>query len=96
MQSGMQVQVRAIKVTGTPAGREITPYAWETNTLWFDPSRYYANFVIIDLSEGNLPAQVGRLFGKPVEKHRVANYEILIFKKNLLELVKPPKLPPTS
>ncbi len=97
MQSGMRVQVRTVGLVGVPNGVEVTPYAWETNTLWFNPSRYYANFVIFDLSDkADLPANGDQIFGKPAETYRIANWEILVFKKNLLKLVKPPKLAPVS
>src|SRR6185369_15493123 len=46
LESGNRVRVRAVLMNG----RQVIPYLWETNTLWFDASRYYANFVIIDLA----------------------------------------------
>lgn len=50
VQAGGHVQVRTVEVKG----REVTPYPWETNTLWFDHSRHYANFAIIDLTNHDL------------------------------------------
>ena len=61
LQSGNQVQVRTVEVKG----RKITPFPWETDTLWFESSRHYANFVIIDLSGNDLGPAAGRIFGKP-------------------------------
>jgi hypothetical protein len=93
LQSGNQVQVRTVMVTG----HTITPYPWETNTLWFEPSRHYANFVIIDLNNHDLGTFAARYFGKPASTYRVGkNWEILIFNKNLLKEVKPATLPPVN
>jgi hypothetical protein len=93
LQSGNQVQVRTVQRTG----HEITPFPWETNTLWFEPSRHYANFVIIDLSNHDLGTAAARLFGKPASTYRVGkNWEVLIYNKNLLKEVKPATLPPLN
>jgi hypothetical protein len=86
LESGNQVQVRTIEVTG----REVTPYPWETNTLWFDPARYYANFVVIDLGKKpDLGFNAEPILGHPSSTHHVGDWEVLIYHKNLLRLVKP-------
>jgi len=96
LDSGNQVQVRTVMLQG----KEITPYVWETNFSWFDPALHYANFVIVQL--GDLPSGVylgpeaGQIFGKPARTHRIGNWDILIYQKNLLTQVKPATLPPTS
>ena len=93
LQSGNQVQVRTVELNG----REITPYPWETNTLWFKPSRHYANFVIIDLSNHDLGPAAARFFGKPASTYRVGkNWEVLRYNKNVLKEVKPAPLPPVN
>ena len=93
LQSGNQVQVRTVEVNG----RKITPYPWETNTLWFQPSRHYANFVIIDLSNHDLGPAAARFFGKPASTYRVGqNWEVLRYNKNVLKEVKPAPLPPVN
>lgn len=93
LQSGNQVQVRTVLVTG----HTITPYPWETNTLWFEPSRHYANFVIIDLSNHDLGTSAVRSFGKPASTYRAGkNWEILIYNRNLLKEVRPATLPPVN
>ena len=66
-------------------GRQVIPYLWETNTLWFDASRYYANFVIIDLAANGLSLSAEQAFGKPVRIGHLARWEILIYQKNLLK-----------
>ncbi len=93
LQSSNEVQVRTVKV----AGNKITPRPWETNTLWFEPSRHYANFLIINLvNHPDLGPAAERFFGKPTSTYRVANWEVLIYKKNLLGEVRRPSLPPVS
>jgi hypothetical protein len=81
LESGNRVRVRAVVMDG----RQVIPYLWETNTLWFDASRYDANFVIIDLSGKGLSPFAERAFGKPVRIGRLAQWEILIYHKNLLK-----------
>jgi hypothetical protein len=93
LEAGNQVQVRTVVLDG----KEITPYAWETNFSWFDPALHYANFVIVDLDDrGYLSPEAERVFGKPARTHRIGNWDILIYQKNLLTQVKPASLPPTS
>ena len=81
LESGNQVQVRAVTIDG----RQVTPYLWETNTLWFDASRHDATFVIIDLAGTGLSPSAEQDFGRPVRIDHVAHWEILIYRKNLLE-----------
>ena len=83
LQSGNQVQVRAV----TMYGSQVFRYDWETNTLWFDPSRHDATFVIIDLAGGGLSPSAESYFGKPVAIEHVAQWAILIYQKNLLQQV---------
>jgi len=90
--SGDQVQVRTVEL----AGGQITPFPWETNTLWYDPARHYANFVVIDLIYHDLGPSAERFFGKPASTHRLGRWEVLIYQHNVLRQVKPPKLPSVS
>jgi hypothetical protein len=88
LESGNQVQVRTVEVTGG----KITPYPWETNTAWFDPTRHYANFVIIDLGKDpDLGGNAEPILGTPSSSHRIGHWEVLIYDKNLLRQVKPPQ-----
>jgi hypothetical protein len=92
LQSGGGVAIRTVMVKGG----KITPFPWETNTLWFDPTRHYANFVVIDLVDHDLAPSAERYFGKPARTHMVGRWEVLIFNHNVLRVVKPAVLPPTS
>jgi len=80
LQSGNQVQVRAVAMYG----RQVFRYDWETNTLWYDTARHDATFVITDLAGGGLSPSAESFFGKPVKIEHVAHWAILIYQKNLL------------
>ncbi len=96
LESANQVQIRTFMVFHTVNGNRISLYPWETNTLWFDPAKHYANFVILDLPDlAHLPTVLG-VFGKPVSTQIISSWEILVYNKNLLTYVTPPKLPPMS
>jgi hypothetical protein len=92
LQSAGQVQARTVEVNGG----KVTPFPWETNTLWFDAAQHYANFVIFGVADHDLPPAAERFFGKPVAAHRVGGFEVLIYDRNVLRVVRPPVLPPTS
>lgn len=92
LQSAGRVQVRTVEVNGG----KITPFPWETNTAWFDPAQHYANFVIFGVVDHDLPPAAERYFGKPAAAHRVGGFEVLVYDKNVLRVVRPPVLPPTS
>ena len=81
LESGNRVGVRAVLIDG----RQVIPYLWETNTLWFDASRHDATFLIVDLAGNGLSPYAEQAFGKPVRIAHVAHWEILIYQKNLLE-----------
>lgn len=83
LQSGNQVQVRAVTIYG----RRVIRYDWETNTLWYDASRHDATFVITDLADDGLSTLAESYFGKPVKIEHVASWAILIYQKNLLQQV---------
>jgi len=83
LQSGNQVQVRAV----TMYGSQVFRYDWETNTSWFDASRHDATFVITDLAGSGLSPSAESSFGKPLAIGHVAQWTILIYHKNLLEQV---------
>jgi hypothetical protein len=88
LQSGGAVQVRTVHLVDGA----IRPFPWETNTLWYDPARHYANFVVIDLVNIDLVPQAAPYFGKPVSSHDVGQWEVLIYNHNVLRVVRPPKL----
>jgi hypothetical protein len=92
LESAGQVQVRTIVVSG----REIQPYYWETNTLWYDPARHYANFVLVDTTQPGLLTSWERAFGRPASTHRLGTIEVLIYHRNLLRQVTRGRLPSLS
>jgi hypothetical protein len=92
LQSGGGVAIRTVEIKNG----KIRPIPWETDTTWFDPAQHYASFVVINLKVHDLGPSAEPYFGKPVRTHRVGVWEVLIFNKNLLRLVAPPVLPPTS
>ena len=83
LQSGNRVQVRAVVMQG----RQVVPYDWETNTLWYDASRHDATFVIVDLAVHGQSSSAEQIFGQPYKIGYVAHWAILIYRKNLLEQV---------
>ena len=83
LQSGNQVQVRAVAMYGSQVFR----YDWETNTLWYDASRHDATFVITDLAGSGLSPSAESYFGQPAKIEHVAQWTILIYQKNLLKQV---------
>jgi hypothetical protein len=84
--TGDQVQVRAVKVNG----RNITQYAWEMDSAWYDAAKYDANFILIDPGDTALSRAAVRIYGRPVSQAKVQGIEVLIYRKNLLKQVKPP------
>jgi hypothetical protein len=96
MQSGDKVRIRAIDLhqTISPAGWKAHEPYWETNALWYDPSRYDARFVIADARGPFFRYALKRSFGKPSAVYRVANWYVLVYRVNLLrELLPPLKAP---
>ncbi len=83
LQSGNGVQVRAVAIRG----RQVIRYDWETDTSWFDASRHDATFVITNLAGQGLSPSAESYFGKPVKIEYLAQWEILIYHKNLLRQV---------
>jgi hypothetical protein len=98
LQTGDQAQIRAVHMSrGVTGLLQVSFYAWETNSLWFDPTRHYANFAVINLVHtDDIGAAAARIFGKPVSTHIIGSWEVLIYDKNLLTDVLPAQLPPTS
>ena len=84
MQSGNQVQIRAVSLR-----TKFELYYWETNALWYDPSRYDATFVLTGDHGLYPPAHFEHYLGKPAETYRVANWVILVYRTNLLRHLTP-------
>lgn len=96
LESANHVQIRAVNGRHTVNGNRISMYPWETNTLWFDPAKHYANFVILDLPALHLLPTVLGVFGKPVRTQIISTWEIFVYHENLLTYLTPPTLPPMS
>jgi hypothetical protein len=86
------VRIRTISITGGTA----RPHAWENDLLWYDPHRYYANFVVLQANDPGTVPGVERVFGRPALTHRVGAKEILVYHKNLLAEVRRPISSPVS
>ena len=94
LQTGNKVALRTIFGF---RGHDALIDAWNAKFAWYDPSRYDATFVVLQQSDPTLTAaQVTRAFGQPAAIHRSANWEILIYHKNLLRQVRQPALPPVQ
>jgi hypothetical protein len=92
MQSGDKVRIRAIDLQQTTGavGWKVNEPFWETNALWYDPSRFDARFAIADV-RGVIPrTALERFFGKPSATYRVANWYVLVYRTNLLRKILPP------
>jgi len=94
LQSGGHVRIRAVdlhKNVNKP-GWTINIPNWETNALWYDKKRHDATFAIADL-HGPYPATAfQQVFGKPAVAYRVDGWIILVYRHNLLPLLRP--MPP--
>jgi hypothetical protein len=91
LQSGEKVQIRAVDLhpNVNAPGWKINIPGWETNALWYNPSRYRATFVVADV-HGRYPASAfEQFFGKPAATYRVADWDVLVYRKNLLHQVLP-------
>lgn len=87
LQSGNQVQVRAV------TGRHFAAGRWETKVDWYYPSLHDATFVIAASPHAHAfgalsAAAVERYFGRPGAIDRVAGRVILIYRTNLLKRVR--------
>jgi hypothetical protein len=85
-----QVQVRTVTVTDG----NITQYAWEMDSSWYDAATNDANFILIDGKDADLGRAAVRIFGRPASEYTVQGVQVLIYHKNLLKQVGPP--PPRS
>ena len=80
------MQVRTIQTTG----REMTTYAWESDSSWYDPAEHYANFVIVAKRHSQPRGRLG------TSASRIWSAGTRAFDKSLRPLVKAVKLPRTT
>ena len=92
-----QVAVRTVQRIHTLTGPGVAYYAWETNVLWYDPTRYYANFLLVNAAGSDMiDATAASVFGKPDSTHFIGQWEVLVYSKNLLTDLTLAPLPPTN
>jgi hypothetical protein len=86
VESGDKVMIHDIDLR---KGGGLALPGYEASKFWYDPSRHDARFVVAQ-ARGQYPvsAFVG-YFGRPASSHRVGNYVILVYRKNLLSMFKP-------
>jgi hypothetical protein len=91
LDAGARVSVSSV---GPGPGGRVVPGHWETSTLLYDPSRQYADFVVVKdsgtYSTRWLRAAAERTFGPPQRTYVVGPYTIMTWPGNLLaQLGKP-------
>jgi hypothetical protein len=84
LQSGNRLQIRAVDLN-----RNIDVPGWETNTLWYDASRYDARFAVADYHGRYPAARFEHFLGKPAATYPVASWLVLVYRTNLLPLILP-------
>jgi len=85
LDAGARVSVSSV---GHGRGGTVVPGHWETSTLGYDPSRQYADFVVVKnsgtYSSRWLRAAAERTFGPPRQTYVVGPYTIMTWHANLL------------
>jgi hypothetical protein len=92
--SGNRVQIRQVVVT--PRGRLI-PSNVESDWAWYDPAHNSANFVVLTRGVPGYPGLTSKravlaTFGPPAQTFHFGMYTVLIWHKNLLSELPPPRL----
>jgi hypothetical protein len=85
LDAGARVSVSSV---GRGPGGRVVPGHWETSTLQYDPSRQYADFVVVKnsgtYSTRWLRGAAERTFGPPRQTYVVGPYTIMSWHANLL------------
>jgi hypothetical protein len=85
LDAGARVSVSSV---GRGPGGRVVPGHWETSTLQYDPSRQYADFVVVrnsgTYSTRWLRGAAERTFGPPQQTYVVGPYTIMSWHANLL------------
>lgn len=84
--SGNRVQVRALMQYSLK--RDL----WMAKLDWYDPKRYYANFIVLDSQPGYYShweprALIRKYFGRPALIYQTGPYTVMVWNKNLLESI---------
>lgn len=87
--TGGTVQVAAVRLEG----RKLFPGHWETDTRWFDPREYYANFLVLNPPSGSDPHPVTETeavdaLGAPWRVYSYQRDVIMVWQDNLLEAIR--------
>jgi hypothetical protein len=92
LDAGARVSVSSV---GHGRGGRVVPGHWETSTLLYDPSRQYADFVVVKdsgtYSTRWLRAAAERTFGAPQHAYAVGPYTIMTWPGNLLARLGKPR-----
>jgi hypothetical protein len=89
VQSGDKVMLHSINIR--KGGLTVPDY--EVSTLWYDPARHDARFVVAR-AHGPYPvASYERFLGKPAATYRVGGYVVLVYRENLLRMLQHLALP---
>ena len=88
LDSGNQVQVRALKQFTMQAD------LWMSDQAWYDPQTHYANFIVLDSKPGFFShweplALIKKYFGTPARIYYAGAYTILVWHRNLLLHIPP-------
>jgi hypothetical protein len=90
--AGARVSLSSV---GPGRGGRVVPGHWETSTLLYDPSRQYADFVVVKdsgtYSTRWLRAAAERTFGPPQHTYAVGPYTIMTWPGNLLAQLGTPR-----
>jgi hypothetical protein len=84
LQSGNRVQIRTVNVWG-----KVEAAGWESNELWYNPSKYDATFAVADYYGEYSAARFEHFLGQPTATYRVAGKWVLVYRTNLLKDVTP-------
>ena len=82
--SGNRIQLQAVHVGARRIGRS----HYEVREDWYFPAQHDATFAVANPAQ-HLPVSVVlRDFGKPAATYKVDNWTVMVYKKNLLRLVR--------
>jgi hypothetical protein len=92
--SGNRVQIRQVVVT--PGGRLI-PSNVESDWAWYSPAHNSANFVVLTRGVPGYPGLTSKravlaTFGPPAQTYHFGMFTVLVWHKNLLSELPPPRL----
>ena len=85
--SGWRVQVSPV----CPAKNSFSMEQWESKAIWYSPRQREANFLVVggQVSCHQATAAQGRsVFGPPAETYKVGPYTILVWRRNLLTVLR--------